>query len=585
MGTTVNFCRNWCLVLPVLLLPFFFASSDTARADDAPTACPPVANTLTETPEDRQRPLSAAFYFDATGTVEADAIVGMPFAPGPCDGIFHAPMPGQALWFRFSVVNGHATAKTWVIGFQQIIVDEAAVFELRDGRMVAGPRNGRTVPVADRADGTIKTGIPLAIGPGEERVFYLRIAGTFAPTLTPSILTPDLFEAWSTAVLLMTALYSGFIAAILLFAVVLFRHIEVRLYQYYALYMACLLVFSIVWDGWLHEFVGATWPVAGTAPVTTFLLGLGMLANTQYCRLLLRIELDSALWRYFFLFLSGIIVVATGLAMADPWVRPQPLHIVFFAYPLVLIFVALKKVRERLPQAKPVCLSLFCLMAGLLVTNYFFLFPLDMAGANSAFDFILLRPVAWGYYFGIAGEAVFMIVAISAMVKVMQAERQAAVAEAKALRRDAVAAESRLAEALRENGERIEAPKAGPTESAEAGLPPPAEQRFVERATDCLLDRIGEDGFGARELAVALGVSEKTLGRRLKQARDVTPAAFIRSVRLNFARDLIRLRRHGTVAEVAHAAGFAATGHFSKLYREEFGQLPRDALRAAKSAE
>ena len=116
-------------------------------------------------------------------------------------------------------------------------------------------------------------------------------------------------------------------------------------------------------------------------------------------------------------------------------------------------------------------------------------------------------------------------------------------------------------------------------------LPPPAEQRFVERATDCLLDRIGEDGFGARELAVALGVSEKTLGRRLKQARDVTPAAFIRSVRLNFARDLIRLRRHGTVAEIAHAAGFAATGHFSKLYREEFGQLPRDALRAVKAAE
>ncbi len=576
MGTTVNFCRNWCLVLSVLLLLLSHAvSSPAAWAEEAADACPPAANTLTETPDDRQRPLSAAFYFDATGTVGADAIVGMPFAPGPCDGIFHAPMPGQTLWLRFSVVNSHAIAKTWMIGFQQIIVDEAGVFELRNGRMVAGPRNGRTVPVADRADGTIKTGVPLSIGPGEERVFYLRVAGTFAPTLTPSILTPDLFEAWSTAVLLMTALYSGFIAAILLIAVVLFRHIEVRLYQYYALYMACLLVFSIVWDGWLHEFAGATWPVDGTAPVTTFLLGLGMLANTQYCRLLLRIELDSAPWRYFFLFLSGVIVVATGLAMADPWVRPQPLHIVFFTYPLALIFVALKKVRDGLPQARPVCLSLFCLMAGLLVTNYFFLFPLDMAGANSAFEFILLRPVAWGYYFGIAGEAVFMIVAISTMVKAMQAERQAAVAEAKALRRDAIAAEARLAEA----------PAAAPAKTAEADLPPSAEQRFVERATDCLLDRIGEDGFGARELAVALGVSEKTLGRRLKQARGITPAAFIRSVRLNFARDLIRLRRHGTVAEVAHAAGFAATGHFSKLYREEFGQLPRDALRAAKPAE
>ena len=575
MRTTVNFCRSWCLVVPVLLLLSLAVSSPAAWADEAAAACPPAANTLTETPDDRQRPLSAAFYLDPTGAVGPHAIAGRPFAPGPCDGIFRAPSPGQALWLRFRVVNGHAIAKTWVIGFQQIIVDEAAVFEQRDGRLIAGPRNGRTVPVADRADGTIKTGVPLTTGPGEETVFYLRVAGTFAPTLTPSILTSDLFDAWSTAVLLMTALYSGFIATILLFAVVLFRHIEIRLYQYYALYMACLLVFSLVWDGWLHEFAGATWPVAGTAPVTTFLLGLGMLANTQYCRLLLRIELDSAPWRYFFLFLSGVIVVAAGLAMADPWVRPQPLHIVFFTYPLALIFVALKKVREGLPQARPVCLSLFCLMAGQLITNYFFLFPLDMAGANSTFQFILLRPIAWGYYFGIAGEAAFMVVAISTMVKTMQAERQAAVAEAKALRRDAVAAEARLAEA----------PAAAPAETAEADLPPPAEQRFVERATDCLLDRIGEDGFGVRELAVALGVSEKTLGRRLKQARDITPAAFIRSVRLNFARDLIRLRRHGTVAEVAHAAGFAATGHFSKLYREEFGELPRDALRAAKPAE
>ncbi|MEM8665231.1 MAG: helix-turn-helix domain-containing protein, partial [Pseudomonadota bacterium] len=157
-----------------------------------------------------------------------------------------------------------------------------------------------------------------------------------------------------------------------------------------------------------------------------------------------------------------------------------------------------------------------------------------------------------------------------------------AVATASALERDLLAAEAQNAQAMQRTADRIKA-----LESALAKAPgdtpgSSAEQRLVDRATECVLAHIGQNSFGPGDLAAELAVSEKTLGRRLKGALDLTPAAFIRKVRLSFARDLVLLRQYETVAEVAYAAGFASVSHFSKLYREEFGETPKATLKPAK---
>ncbi|WP_298821886.1 helix-turn-helix domain-containing protein, partial [uncultured Roseibium sp.] len=83
------------------------------------------------------------------------------------------------------------------------------------------------------------------------------------------------------------------------------------------------------------------------------------------------------------------------------------------------------------------------------------------------------------------------------------------------------------------------------------------------------------------ELAAALATSEKTLGRRIKKVNGLTSAAFIRSVRLKQARDLILMRQHNTIAEIAHASGFSSISHFSKMYRQAFNESPGDALKNA----
>lgn len=582
-GATVLLSLFFCLAIAV----------QGPRAESAPSGCaaapsagdPIHADSLAEAGEARLRPLSAVFFLDEAGTLGAGGIAAQAFAPGPCSGIFKAPRPGQALWLRFTVVNGQPVGGQWVVTFLEFIFDAVTLFEDRPEGLVVRARNGRTLAMAERADTSVKTGFPLDIAAGEKKTFYLRIAGTFAPTVSAVIMTPALFSGWSLLTLMMTALFLGYVATIALISVILFRHVEARFYQYYALYMICFFAFSFIYDGWLSNFMGVTLPVTVLSPIREFIAGLGVFANIQYCRVLLRVDEESRRTKVLFMALSGIAVAVTGLAVVDPWGLSLPLHLVFFAAPLVLLAVAAKKIRDGLPQAKAVAGSLLCLSLGLCAAVYGFMFPLEVSQAAAAYDLIILRPLTWGYYTAIMGETTFMMLAISIMVKAMQAQNRTAAEEAQALQRQVAAAEDRHAEALKASSARIEALEASLAESPDRTPELPAEQRFVDSAADYILEHIADVGFGARELAAALGTSEKTLGRRLKEARGISPAVFIRAQRLSFARDLVLQRRHATVAEVARAAGFASVSHFTKLYRREFGETPSETLKPSKAAE
>lgn len=580
---------RWLFLLAAFFLPAEPARADTAQA--TAEVCPvlgdgtSIPNSLSEQADDKLRPLSADFFLDPTGEIKPAAIAAQAFEAGRCAHSFRAPLPDQALWLRFSVANHYGSERQWVVAFLEYIFDEVVLFELQPEGLIAISQNGRTIPVPERENNEVKTGFTLNIGPGEEKTFYLRIRGTFAPTITPVVMAPDLFSGWATLSLVMTAVFLGYVATIAFISLILFRHIDVRFYQYYALYMVCFFAFSFIYDGWLSNFLGITLPVTVMSPFREFMAGLGVFANIQYCRVLLRIDSGTPRLRWLFLTLSGIAVVTTGLAVVDPWGLSMPLHLAFFACPLILLGVAFKRIFDGLPQAKFVFGSLLALTAGLSTAVYAFVSPTEITQAAFAYDLIVMRPLTWGYYLAVMGETAFMMVAISSMTKAIKTQRQAAVREVKALRRDVAAAEQRHAETLQATGARIEALEASLIENPQKKLMQPADQRFVEAATECILERLDEQGFGARELAGALGTSEKTLGRRLKGACDLTPAAFIRSVRLNFARDLILLRQHSTVAEIAHAAGFSNSGHFAKLYRQEFGEAPSDSFRSLKVAE
>lgn len=77
-------------------------------------------------------------------------------------------------------------------------------------------------------------------------------------------------------------------------------------------------------------------------------------------------------------------------------------------------------------------------------------------------------------------------------------------------------------------------------------------------------------------LASALHLSERTLYRRLKELTGLTPAGWLREVRLDRARQLLEAGTLPTVAEVAYEAGFPNASHFTQLYSKRFGKKPSE---------
>lgn len=83
------------------------------------------------------------------------------------------------------------------------------------------------------------------------------------------------------------------------------------------------------------------------------------------------------------------------------------------------------------------------------------------------------------------------------------------------------------------------------------------------------------------EVATAAGVGVRALQEGFRRELGRTPTEVLRELRLQRARETL-LRADGpdvTVADVAHAAGFAHLGRFAQAYRERFGELPSQALR------
>jgi signal transduction histidine kinase/DNA-binding response OmpR family regulator/predicted negative regulator of RcsB-dependent stress response len=108
-------------------------------------------------------------------------------------------------------------------------------------------------------------------------------------------------------------------------------------------------------------------------------------------------------------------------------------------------------------------------------------------------------------------------------------------------------------------------------------LAPPAAAAGQLAEWQALVDaHLADEQFGTAELARLLGLSERTLYRRLGELAGLTPGAWLRELRLHQARQLLEAGGFGSMAAVAEAVGFASAKHFSNLYAERFGRRPGD---------
>lgn len=105
-----------------------------------------------------------------------------------------------------------------------------------------------------------------------------------------------------------------------------------------------------------------------------------------------------------------------------------------------------------------------------------------------------------------------------------------------------------------------------------------ADQELLRRVREVAAAAIAEPDFDTLQLVTQVGVSERTLYRKLKELTGLTPAAYLREVRLEHARQLLERRAMQTVAEVAYAVGFDNPGYFATVFLKRYGKRATEYL-------
>lgn len=104
------------------------------------------------------------------------------------------------------------------------------------------------------------------------------------------------------------------------------------------------------------------------------------------------------------------------------------------------------------------------------------------------------------------------------------------------------------------------------------------ERRALARlapALEYIKERYTEENISTAQLAALCGVSEPYLRRLFQDALSVSPAVYMRRLRLAYAKDLLASGEH-SVTDAAMLSGFNDPAYFSREFKKEVGVSPRE---------
>lgn len=96
---------------------------------------------------------------------------------------------------------------------------------------------------------------------------------------------------------------------------------------------------------------------------------------------------------------------------------------------------------------------------------------------------------------------------------------------------------------------------------------------FLEDLITIIHQHIDNSSFGVEMLTKSLGMSERQLQRKVKEATGKSPGQLITCTRLSKAKEALTHHRY-TVAEIAFLCGFSSPSYFTKCFKKEFGFTP-----------
>ncbi|MEL6255587.1 MAG: ATP-binding protein, partial [Bacteroidota bacterium] len=103
------------------------------------------------------------------------------------------------------------------------------------------------------------------------------------------------------------------------------------------------------------------------------------------------------------------------------------------------------------------------------------------------------------------------------------------------------------------------------------------EEIFLRRLVEIIEEELDNEEFSIPKLSKEIGMSRSQLHRKLKALTDKSPSAFLRSVRLQHAYELLQ-QKSGNISEVAIQVGIPNLSYFSRVFSEQFGYPPSEIL-------
>lgn len=104
---------------------------------------------------------------------------------------------------------------------------------------------------------------------------------------------------------------------------------------------------------------------------------------------------------------------------------------------------------------------------------------------------------------------------------------------------------------------------------------------FIQEVLNIIMENLDDNELSGQLLCESLGMGRNKLQRELKSKTGLSPAEFIRSVRLNEAKNLLQNSRM-TVSEIAYSVGFNNLSYFTRSFKLQFEILPSEVQREVK---
>ena len=105
------------------------------------------------------------------------------------------------------------------------------------------------------------------------------------------------------------------------------------------------------------------------------------------------------------------------------------------------------------------------------------------------------------------------------------------------------------------------------------------DKAFIDRLRTIIETHMADTGFGVEVIGTEIGLSRVQLYRKVKALTGSTPVDLIRKARLARARHLLQTTGK-SISEVAYTVGFSAPSYFTKCFKEEYGMLPNEVVKA-----